>query len=153
MKVPYHSMNIQTVDGELTEQRYNELNYEYENNIAEKEHCVPQQRYTSIRLVRYNTYMRLNFIRNIHKLTRHTKTREEPLRQLCKRFYKGQDGSSAQQSTATHSSSLQGLWRRQTVAYEQRHHTQTYMNSSVLRLLGPLEIEASSSCSRPVERH
>jgi len=40
-------MNIQTVDGELTEQRYNKLNYFDENNIAEKEHCVPQRRYTS----------------------------------------------------------------------------------------------------------
>jgi len=33
--------------------------------------------YTSIRLVCYNTYTRLNFIRNIHKLTLDTKTREE----------------------------------------------------------------------------
>jgi len=33
---------------------------------------------------------------------------------------------------------------------DQRHRTQTYMNSSVLRPLGPLEIEAISTCSRPL---
>ena len=87
------------------------------------------------------------------KYTQVNTTREDErrtLRQLSKRLYKGQDGSSAQQSTVTHSLSLQGLWRQQTVAYEQRHRTQIYMNSWVLRPLGSPEIEASSPCSRPL---
>jgi len=60
------------------------------------------------------------------KYTQVNTTREDErrtLRQLCKRLYKRPNGSSAQQSTATDSSSLQGLWRQQTVAYEQRPHT------------------------------
>jgi len=95
-------------------------------------------RYASRQLLYYTTHTLdwISFEIYTHKLTLHEDERRT-LRQLCKRLYKGQDGTSAQQSTATHSSSLQGLWRRRTVSYDQRHRTQTYMNSSVLH---PLKI-------------
>ena len=109
--------------------------------------------YTSIRLVRYNTYTRLNFIRNIHKLTLHTKTREERCTSYASAYIRDKMARQHSKAQRRIPLSLQGLWRRRTVAYEQRHSTQTYTNSSVLRLLGPLEIEASSPCSRLVERH
>jgi len=86
--------------------------------------------YTSRQLLYYMTHTlhRISSEIYTHKLTLHEDERRT-LRQLCKLFYRRQDGTSAQQSTAMHSLSLQGLWRRQTVAYDQRHRTQTYMNS------------------------
>jgi len=103
-------------------------------------------RYTSRHLLCYTTHT-LDWISSkiyTHKLTLNEDERIT-LRQLCKRLCKRQDGTSAQQQTATHSSSLRGLWRPATP-----HTDIRYMNNSVLRLLGPLEIEASSPCSRPL---
>jgi len=99
--------------------------------------------YTSIRLLCYNTYTRLNFIRNIHKLTLHTKTREERCASYASAYIRDKMARqrSSKQRHIPHPYKDSG---------DQRHRTQTYMNSSVLRLLGPLEIEASSPCSRPL---
>ena len=52
------------------------------------------------------------------------------LRQLCKRLYRRQDGSSAQQSTATHSLIITRTVTRWNATFGRRHtHTRTYMNS------------------------
>jgi len=66
------------------------------------------------------------------------------LRQRCKRLYKGH------QIARQHSKAQRRIPYPYKDSGDQRHRTQTYMNSSVLRPLGPLEIVASSPCSRPL---
>jgi len=62
------------------------------------------------------------------------------LRQLCKRLY-------GHKIARRHSKAQRRIPHPYKDSGDQRHRTQTYMNSSVLR---PLEIEVGSPCSRPL---
>jgi len=100
--------------------------------------------YTTIRRLCYNTYTRLDFAKIYTQVNTTHEDERRTLRQLCKRYYKGH------KIACQHSKAQRRIPHPYKDSGDQRHRTQTYMNSSVLWPLGPLEIEASSPCSRPL---
>jgi len=99
--------------------------------------------YTSIRLLCYNTYTRLIFAKIYTQVNTTHEDERRTLRQLCKLLYKGH------KIARQHSKAQRRIPYPYKDSGDQRHRTQTCMNSSVLRPLGPLEIVVGSPC-RPL---
>ena len=98
-----------------------------------------------ISLSQLHEYTKLNLSETIHyKVNTTHEDERRTLRQLCKRLYKGH------KMARQHSKAQRRIPYPYKDSGDQRHRTQTHMNSLVLRPLGPLEIVASSPCSIPL---